>query len=183
MRWDALFADLEAQINGEAARDRVVEVQEMVRIERAQLPISGRLGGHLGGPVALVLLGGLRLRGQLRRVGAGWLSLTVGNVEYLVPVPAVASLTGPGARVAPPANPGRRLVSLGAALRAVVRDRARVTLHARDGSILGTGTLDHAGIDYVQLAAHPLGEFRRDDSVRALLLVPLEALAAVQRDA
>ncbi|MGJ9402328.1 hypothetical protein [Arthrobacter sp. KK5.5] len=182
MRWDALFADLEAQMNGEAARDRVVEIQEMVRIERSQLPLARRLGGHLGGEVTLLLLGGLLLRGRLQRVGAGWLGLVSGGAEYVVPVAALRSVEGVGVRVAPEENGGRRLPSLGAALRALVRDRARVTLHARDGAVLGTGTLDHAGADHLQLAAHPLGEFRRGSSVRSLLLVPFDAVAAVQRD-
>ncbi|MEE1620307.1 hypothetical protein ACQ7DA_03600 [Zafaria sp. J156] len=180
MRWDSLFADLEAQLNGEAARDRVVEIQEMVRVERSQLPIAGRLAGHEGGLVTVVALGGLRLQGTLRHVGEGWLAIESGAGEYLLPTPALRSLEGVGARVAPE-GPRRSKVSLRMALRAVVRDRAVVVLHSRDGDVLGTGTLDHVGTDYLQLAVHDASEYRRSPEVRSTLLVPLGALAALRR--
>jgi hypothetical protein len=183
MRWESLFADLEAQLNAEEARERVAEIQEMVRIERSQVGLWDRMAGSVGSDAVLGLLGGLRLRGRIQHVGAQWLSLAVGPVEYFVPASGLRSVEGAGLRVAPAAAPGRRLVSRGAALRELVRDRARVTVWSVDGQRLGTGTLDQAGRDFLQLAQHSREEFRRSADVRGVSLIPLTAVAALAREA
>ncbi|MDN5655727.1 MAG: hypothetical protein L0G46_11680, partial [Kocuria sp.] len=43
MRWDALFADLEAQWEAGAAEERDREIAEAVRAERATVPFADRL--------------------------------------------------------------------------------------------------------------------------------------------
>lgn len=184
MRWEALFADLEAQLNGDAARGREVEIQEMVRIERSQITAAERLAGHVGAEVTVTALGGLRLRGRLLRAGTGWLAVADGPLEYLLPMAGLRSIEGLGVRVLRTAEaPPRALPGLGAVLRALVRDRAKVTLYCLDGAVAGTGTLDHAGADHLQLAAHPLEDHRRGREVRSIVVVPLAALAAVRREA
>lgn len=187
MRWESLFEDLETQLNGELLRDRTTEIQEMVRIERSQLGLADRLHAQCGKVLVLDLLGGLRLRGTLRHVGAGWLSMAEGSGECVVPFAALRGIEGMDPRALPAdaaaRGSGRRRLGFGSALRALVRDRARVSLHGTDGSMLGTGTLDHAGADYLQLAVHARDEYRRPGAVRAVVAVPFSALAAVRRDA
>lgn len=184
MRWEALFADLEAQLNGEAARGREVEIQEMVRIERSRIAVAERMAGHVGTEVTVTALGGLRLRGRLLRVGTGWVAVADGPREYLLPAAGLRTIEGLGVRVLRAAETVPRVrPGLGAVLRALVRDRAKVTLYCVDGAEAGTGTLDHAGADHLQLAAHPLEDHRRGREVRSLVVVPLAALAAVRREA
>ena len=43
MRWDALFADLEARAHGEHAAELVAEVADRTRIETASLHLVDRL--------------------------------------------------------------------------------------------------------------------------------------------
>ncbi|MBM6621013.1 hypothetical protein JTF08_05275 [Micrococcaceae bacterium RIT802] len=183
MRWESLFADLESQLNAARARERTVEIQEMVRIERSQLRLWDHLAGQVGADITLDLLGGQRLRGMLQHVGVNWLSLRDGPAEYLVVDAGIRSLEIAGHRAAV-AEEGtvRRRVSQGSALRSLVRDRARVTIWAVDGALLGTGTLDHAGADHLRLALHPADGYRRDADVRSVALLPLGSVAALRHD-
>ncbi|WP_417233543.1 hypothetical protein [Arthrobacter sp.] len=183
MRWESLFADLESQLNAVRARERTVEIQEMVRIERSQLRLWDHLAGQLGTELIVDLLGGHRLRGMLQHVGVNWLSLREGPAEYLVVDAGIRSLEIAGHRAAvAEESTVRRRVSLGAALRSLVRDRARVTVWAVDGALLGTGTLDHAGADHLRLALHPVDGYRREAEVRSVALLPLVSVAALRHE-
>lgn len=183
MRWESLFADLESQLNAEHARERTVEIQEMVRIERSQLKLWSYLAGQVGCGITVVLLGGQRLRGHLRHVGIDWLSLLDGAAEYMVLAPGVRSLEVEGTRAAlPEETVARRRVSQGAALRGLVRDRARVTVWALDGALMGTGTLDHAGADHLRLAQHAADGFRRSSDVLSVSLLPLRSVASLRHE-
>ncbi len=184
MRWESLFADLESQLNGARARERTVEIQEMVRIERSQLRLWDYLAGQTGAELALDLLSGQRLRGVLVHVGVNWLSLLEGNAEYLVLATGVRSIEVAGQRAAVVDEATvRRRVSQGAALRSLVRDRARVTVWAVDGAALGTGTLDHAGADHLRLARHPADGYRRNTEVRSVVLLPFASIAVLRHEA
>ena len=45
VRWDQLFADLEAQLEAEEARDLRLEVADRIRRERAQVGLAGEAAG------------------------------------------------------------------------------------------------------------------------------------------
>lgn len=183
MRWESLFADLESQLNAARARERTVEIQEMVRIERSQLRLWDHLAGQLGTDITVDLLGGRRLRGLLQHVGENWLSLCEGAAEYLVIDAGIRSLEVEGHRAAVAEEAAvRRRVSRGAALRSLVRDRARVAVWAVDGALLGTGTLDHAGADHLRLALHPADGYRRGPEVRSVALLPLGSVGVLRHE-
>ncbi|GAA1362844.1 hypothetical protein GCM10009596_23000 [Arthrobacter rhombi] len=183
MRWESLFADLESQLNAAKARERTAEIQEMVRIERSQLRLWDHVAGQLGADITVDLLGGLRFRGTLQHVGVNWLSLREGPAEYLVVDAGIRSLDIAGERAAIAEERAvRRRVSLGAALRSLVRDRARVSVWAVDGAPLGTGTLDHAAADHLRLAQHPVDGYRREVDVRSVALLPLGSVAALRHE-
>lgn len=184
MRWESLFADLESQLNAARAHERTVEIQEMVRIERSQLRLWDFLAGQLGSEITVDLLGGQRLRGGLRHVGVNWLSLREGPAEYLVLDRGIRSLEVAGNRAAVAGEAlVRRRLSQGAALRSLVRDRARMAVWGVDGALLGTGTLDHAGADHLRLALHATDGYRREADVRSVALLPLASVAALRHEA
>ncbi|MDN5755476.1 MAG: hypothetical protein ACTHWW_01645 [Arthrobacter sp.] len=183
MRWESLFADLESQLNAVRARERTVEIQEMVRIERSQLRLWDYLAGQTGAEITLDLLSGQRLRGVLVHVGANWLSLLEGHAEYLVLAPGIRSIEVAGERAAVVDQTAvRRRLSQGAALRSLVRNRARVTVWAVDGAALGTGTLDHAGADHLRLARHPADGYRRSAEVRSVALLPFASISVLRHE-
>lgn len=149
MRWQALFADLELQLDAAQGRDRLGEVPELTRAERAGVELLDRLRAH-GGQVAITVHGGECQRGALIDVGPQWVLLADGPREHLVPTWAIALVTGLGDLAAPaPGAVGSRL-RLGHALRAVARDRSVVRVLTTAGTV--TGRVDAVGTDHLDVA-------------------------------
>ena len=182
MRWERLFADLEAVLAGEATRELDSEVADRTRRERALLGLHDRLAGQArDDPVTLRVAGVGQFQARVADVGADWV-LLVRPVErrLLVPFQAVRHVSGLSGRVSPQSVVAKAF-GIGAALRAVSRDRAAVTVCDVDGTTV-TGTIDGVGQDCLELAEHPLDLPRRPEHVIDVRVVPFSALAAVQRE-
>jgi hypothetical protein len=182
-RWDALFADLEAQAATLVAAERAAEVEERTRGEIGTLRLVDRFRAGVGAELRLRLAGGVTLRGQLARVGADWLLLTAeAGQEVLVPLVAVTGVRGLPRYSAVPHSEGVVASRLGLrhALRGVARDRSPVRLDLVDGTTVAA-TIDRVGADLLEVAAHPAGEPRRARDVHDVELIPLAGLAAVRR--
>jgi hypothetical protein len=185
MRWDDLFADLEAQADALDAAERAAEVSERARIEFGALGVIDRLRAAVGSPLRLDVVGGLRVTGTLQRVGSDWLLVDEGaGWEALVGIVAVHAVHGLGRASAVPGTPGAVSAKLGlrSALRGIARDRSAVRLHLVDGESVDA-TIDRVGADFVEVARHAAHEARRRTEVREVMLVPVAALAAVRRAA
>jgi hypothetical protein len=182
VRWQALFDDLEGQLAALEAAELAAEVRDRSRREAALLSLVDRLGASVGHRVQLHLDHAL-VRGVLTGTGPDWLLVTedAGAREALVPVAAVLSVTGVGARTEVPGAGGEvaRRLDFRWALRGLARSRSGVAISVRDGSTL-TGTLDRVGSDHVDLAEHGAGEARRAGAVRQVRLLPLAAVTVVR---
>lgn len=183
MRWEALFDDLEAQLQVQAAAEQRAEVAERSRAEVAQVQLADRIRAHTGVELTLRLRDGQRLRGRCRDVAVEWLVLddgaaAAGTAQVLVPLAAVTAVGGLSRAVAPAPGAVLRRLGLPHALRALARDRAPVRLHLDGGTV--TGTIDRVGADHVDVAEHPVGEPRRAQAVRGVVTVRLAALTAVR---
>jgi len=180
MRWDRLFEDLEAQLALEDARELGSEVADRTRRERALLDLHTRLLANVGATSVGVRLPGRLLTGAIVDVGPDWVLLEPAPQRpVLVALTAVRSVTGlgPGART--PSVVAKRF-ALGAALRALSRDRAVVEVSDLDGRP-ATGTIDVVGADHLELAEHSADESRRAANVTGRLLVPFWSLGSVRR--
>lgn len=178
-RWDRLFQDLEAQLEAEGSRELRAEIADRTRRERALIELRARLLANLGTDV-VVRTAAASYEGSLAEVGADWLLLQASQARpVLVPMTAIRSLVGLRPGVHEPSVVTRSL-GLGAALRAVSRDRAVVRVVDLEGRAL-TGTIDSVGADHLDLAEHHADEPRRSSNVRHVQVVPLEAISAVVR--
>jgi hypothetical protein len=183
MRWDALFADLEAQADALAAAERAAEADERARIELGSVHWRRRLEAAAGAVVQVRLAGAGALRGRIDRVGSDWLLLQQeGASEALVSLAAVQVVAGLS-RYAAPEQDGRvsSRITLRMALRAVARDRSVVRIHLTGADAVVDGTIDRVGADFVDVAEHPAGEPRRRGEVRSTVLIPVAGIAAVRR--
>jgi hypothetical protein len=183
VRWDALFADLEGQLDLAEAADLACQVEDRTRRELARLRLVDRLRPAAGRRLVLVVPGAGRIGGLLGGVGADWLLVEVeGGQEVLVPTERVLRVQGLTRASAEPGSEGRvaARLDLRSALRRLARDRSPVQVVLVDGSGL-TGTLDRVGRDFCELAVHGPGEVRRATAVRGVETVPLAAIACVQR--
>ena len=182
MRWHDLFADLEAQYDAVQAAELAAEVADRTRREAARLRLADRLAGAVGGEVTVDVTGAGTVRGRLTSTGADWLLLEehTGS-EVLVPEDAVTSVRGLTAWSQHPGSEGvvAGRLDLRYALRGVARNRAGVSLVLRDGGLV-SGTIDRVGVDFVEVAEHPMGEPRRARAVQGARAVRIPALAVVR---
>ena len=180
MRWEQLFDDLEAQWEAEQRRDLDYEVADRTRRERAAIGLYERLAAATGVLVHLRFSGaGLAaVSGHVADVGQDWLLLHDGQRPVLVPLSAIAAVSGLGERAAGGSRVGKRF-GLGYALRGLSRDRAVVALTDSAG-VTTTGTVDAVGSDCFDLSEHAPDEPRRPENLTGRRLVPFGAVMSVR---
>jgi hypothetical protein len=181
VRWQELFADLEAQAVSLRRVDDEREIAELTRGGLAQVSLVNRLHAQVSGRLTVQVAGAGTITGQLERVGADWLLLASAD-EVVVPLPAVmAVLDLPPAAVS---DEGVGAVAsrlrLTSVLRAIARDRSPVRIVLRDGSPV-VGTPDRVGADFVDLAVHEVGEPPRARQVRSRATVSFGSIGCVRR--
>lgn len=180
MRWDGLFADLEAQMAQGRWLDTEREAAELTRGERATIAFADRLRGAVGSSVPLLLEDGHRLEVRVSAVGSTWLGGTDHTGSLVLGLDAVVAVEGNLPSAAPESSGGRRSLGLGSLFRSLSRARAGVVVFGAGGLLLGEGTIDRVGRDHLDLAMHPLDEHRRSRSVRGLRVIPFEAVRVVR---
>jgi hypothetical protein len=182
MRWEQLFADLEAQADEHEAAMEQAEEPSRARAAYGQLLLADRMRGSVGRELSVRCRGTGELPGRLVDVGVDWLLLVDGQQrEVLVAAGAVSAVAGLGALTAPTTGSGEvtRRLDLRRALRALARDRAAVSCLLDDGGAVH-GTVDRVGADFLELAEHPLDAPRRRGAVTGVRAVPLRAVVAVR---
>jgi hypothetical protein len=181
MRWERLFDDLEAQAAAESDLELAAEVSDRTRRERAVLGMHERLAGMRGAaPISLDVAGLGRVHASVADVGADWVLLAQApERSMLVPFVALRSVVGLAGRIAP-VGAVAKAFTIAAALRAISRDRAVVTIVDRDGQ-RRSGTIDAVGHDALDLAEHPSDLPRRPEHVGDVRTIPFAAVGAVLR--
>ena len=178
MRWEQLFADLEAQLHAATQHDLEMRVNELARIEAAQLTLSDALRGSLDGMLAIVMSNGTAFHGILRKVEPQWVLLEEGRRSVILALAKVQRIQGLGIRRAKPAS--NVPFTLAAALRILARNRAVVALELDDARNAATrGVLDQVGADFVQVMQLADGVGRDSGNVQGSTVLPIAALVAI----
>jgi hypothetical protein len=193
MRWERLFAEMEARFEALAQEQADGEMADRERVAVGSITVRQRLAGALDQPIRIRLAGGLTVAGTLRSVGPDWLLLAESaHRDCLVPWSAVTVVLGLTAATGPEPTGLDLRFDLRRALRGLARDRAPVQLAvsgwADDAGAAGagrssgelTGTIDRVGADFLERAVHAAWEPRRAGSVRSVALVPLSAIVLVR---
>ena len=181
MRWEDLFADLEAQLEAADAAELAGEVTDRTRQEQGLLRLVDRLRPCVGATLAVTCTGAGTVHGRLLDVGTDWLLLEeAAQRELLLSSAAVLGVSGVGARSDVPGAEGEvvRRLDLRWALRGLARNRAGVQVVLLDGTVLA-GTFDRVGADHADLAEHAPGEARRALAVRQVRVLSLTGISVV----
>lgn len=179
LRWVDLFADLESQVTGLARAERDGEIAERTRIDFGRLTLAARLRGTLGHPVELHCRGADACRGRLDRIGPDWVLVADAGTEWLAPTAALTVVTGLG-RHSEVTPGGPTELSLRSVLRRIAQDRSPVRVALVDSTVRA-GTIDRVGVDFFELAEHPVDEPRRAGAVIAVRTIPTYALSVLSR--
>ena len=196
MRWDRLFADLEARFTEIADAEADAELADRERVAVGGISSMQRLAGSIGAPVRLQLAGGAVVTGPLRTVGADWLLVEEGmGRDCLVAWAAVVAVGGLTTVTGAAATTTAQHLDLRRAVRGLARDRAPVAIaltgwaggtadplapSATTGSTEVVGTIDRVGADFLEVAVHAAWEPRRPGAVRAVVLIPLRGVVLVR---
>ena len=151
MRWESLFADMEAQLAAGRLADVRAAEAELARAERASITHASRARASVGRPVRMLVGGADVVEGELIDAAPDWLLLATSSVRRaLVPLAAVAAVDGLATHAAPAAGVVESRLGLGTALRALARDR--VVVRVRAGGADLTGRIERVGADHLDLA-------------------------------
>ena len=170
MRWDALFADLQAQAAAQRQEDFESNVAEVVALEWSRVEMVDRIRGHAGQRVAIRLRGGESVTLEVRAVGSDWLSGSGAGYQWLIPVQAVDMISGLTRRVQAEPSQARRRLSIASPLRALADARHYIVVRGANG-VLTEGALLGVGRDFLDV------RFVSDPPV--IRTVPLAAITAV----
>ena len=178
MRWDALFADMEAQLASAHQLAQDSEVSERLRTDFAGIDLEARLQSQLGRQLKVDLGLPGSFEGALSHVGRGWIALH-GRRSAVVSLGHVVLIAGMDRFSAVDSPPAR--LGLASALRGLSRDRAEVQVYlaGQQAAAALDGSIDRVGKDFFELSLTPRGEPRRPGNVRGAGVVPLHAVAAV----
>jgi hypothetical protein len=181
MRWDALFADVEAVAAAEGEAERRLEVADRTRFEFGRLRLIDRLRPalHAEATLRVGLIGHPALRGSLHGLGVDWLLLAEeAGAESLIALGAVQTLQGLTAASAEPGWEGLvgARLDLRVVLRRVVRDRSAVTAGLISGDTVN-GRLARVGADHVEITVARGPDYGAGTD----WTIPLTALAFVKR--
>ena len=164
MRWDRLFAELEAQADDEALAEREALVDELEAGEWADTSWRDLVTGD----VVLGVRGAGPVQGRVALATPTLVRLEDGTAEVVVATSAVCTVRTSGGRASDPGPVAGRL-GWGRVFRALADEMDAVALTLIDGQRLD-GTIGHVAADAVEVVLTP----------ERRLWVPWSALATVR---
>jgi len=139
MRWDELFADLQAQFAATATAQAHLEVAELAEAEMAATTLSDRWRAKRRQELWLRLRDGTDRTGTVADVAQEWIVLAAGPRRTLIPRHAVV-LARPLGHSAPPPSRVESALGLGHVLRAMAQEQLDVVVHTVAGIYRGRFT-------------------------------------------
>lgn len=181
MRWERLFANIEAQEAAEALRAQEDSIAEMTRLLASEETLQERLLRRLGQDIGVKISGReALLRLSLAAVGKEWLSGREAGREVVLPLRHVIAIEPDLAQAERRAVDTRVLaVGFRSVLRELARQRMRVEVEMSAGRASFGGTIDQVGMDHCELVQHAADEFRRRKTISTVVWLPIEQMTAV----
>lgn len=180
MRWNDLFADLEAQLEFGQWQAVEQDAAELTRGMWAELTLMDRLRGALGQSVRVILRDGRVQRLQLHTVGPTWVGGSDEAGAVLMNREAMLSVEGDLQRAAVPTRPLQAGPSVASIYRALGRRREALQVIGYAGRVIAEGTIDRVGKDHFDVAMHARDEFRRAAVIQGVRVVAFDAVLCIK---
>jgi len=151
MDWHELLADVEAQAESWAERDRQLVAADQGRLERRSIAANQLFAGSLQALISCTMRSGERMEGRVEVVGTNWILLTDphSHNESIIALEHVVIVKGLAQRArAISTSPIVASLDLLWVLQRISRERSRVRLEVLGGVGL-SGMIDQVGADYV----------------------------------
>lgn len=180
MRWNDLFADLEAQLQFGRWQSVEQDAAELTRGMWAELTLMDRLRGALGRQLRVMLRDGRAHSLQLRTAGPTWVGGSAESGAVLISRDAILGVEGDLQRASVPSRPLQAGPSMASIYRALGRRREALQVLGRCGDVIAEGTIDRVGKDHFDVAMHARDEFRRASVVRGVRVIPFDGISLVR---
>lgn len=180
MRWNDLFADLEAQLRFGQWENVEQDAAELTRGFWAELTLMDRVRAALGQRVQLLLGDGRMQVLDLKAVGPTWIGGVDDASSLIIMREAIVGVDSSLTRAEVPSRPLQAGPSVLAIYRALARRREPVQVVSTTGATLAEGTIDRVGQDHIEVALHARDEFRRSSVVQGRRIIPTDAIQLVR---
>lgn len=180
MRWNDLFADLEAQLEFGQWQAVEQDAAELTRGLWAELTLMDRLRATLGQEIRLILYDGRIQVLRAQTVGPTWIGGRDGSGAVLIHRDAILGVESQLKRAVVPSRPLQAGLSMAAIYRMLARRREVIQVVGRSGSVIAEGTIDRVGKDHCDVVLHARDEFRRSSVVQGVRVIPFEAVLLVR---
>lgn len=161
MRMEKIFKDFEAQLAAERTRTIEYEAQDTRRAEFPKITQADRFAAQLGKTLQVNCAEALTWEGELVSMGNGWIQLRAHAENVLIPMGSINWWEGGHRGSFVESSTVARRLSMGYALRALATARLPLRIFHDDGSVTSEGTIERVGMDFLELALHPLeGSYR-----------------------
>ena len=158
---ERIFRDYETQLAAENQRVVEAEARDVRRSEFAKIQQADRLAAQIGRSVRVNTGDSLQWEGTLESLGKGWIQLQSHSENILIPMNSVNWWEGGTPFSTVEARSVSRSLSLGYAFRALTSARIPVRIFHNMGAVTTEGTIERVGLDFAEIALHPLeGHFR-----------------------
>ncbi len=154
MDWQDLLAELEAEAEALADRQREALAADLARDERRHVGISQRLAACIASTVSVQLASGEALTGQVDAVGSDWVLISDHHREHVVLLSHVHSIKGLSAQ-AKVISTSRIVAFMNAhwLLVRICQQRSQVSLRLVSGELC-TARIEKVGADHLDLSNH-----------------------------
>lgn len=179
MRMEKIFQDFELQLLAERQRTIELDAQEIRKSEQTKIAMADRLAGQIGSELKVMSGNSMYWTGVLTTVGQGWIQLSSNAENILIPQHALCWWEGKNSFSATDARPLARKLSLGYALRALATARLPLRFFHMVGETTTEGTIERVGLDFCEIALHPLEGSFRSKEITGYRIAPMQNISAV----
>lgn len=180
MRWNDLFADLEAQLEFGQWHAVEQDAAELTRGLWAELSLMDRIRAAMGQRIRIILQDGRMQLLDVRTVGPGWVGGADDTSSLILTRDVIVGIDANLRRAEVPARPLQSGPSVSRIYRTLARRREPLQILAKTGIVLAEGTIDRVGRDHIDVALHARDDFRRSTAVQGIRIIPFDAILLVR---